>query len=56
MSIEFILIILVVVGVVFGNIAMLKHTSKIDLKNIKKDPVQRAQENLDKKATKEKEE
>ena len=49
MSLEFVLIILVVLAIVLGNIAMLKHVSKIDLKNLNKDPVTRARENLDKK-------
>lgn len=44
-----ILIIAIVFGVVWSNIALLKHSAKLDMKNFNQDPIEKARRSLDEK-------
>ena len=41
------LIIAIVFGVVWSNIALLKHSAKMDMKNFNQDPIEKARRSLD---------
>ncbi len=43
-----ILIIILVLAVVVGNIMLLKHTAKLDMKKFNQDPIKKAEDNLKK--------
>lgn len=40
------IIILVVLGVIVGNLMLLKHSAKFSMKNINQDPIERAKQTL----------
>lgn len=40
------IIILVVLGIIVGNIMLLKHSAHLSLKNVKQDPIEKAREQL----------
>ena len=44
-----ILIIAIVFGVVWSNIALLKHSAKMDMKNFNQDPIEKARRSLEEK-------
>ena len=44
-----ILIIAVVFGIVWSNIALLKHSAKMDMKNFNQDPIEKARRSLEEK-------
>ena len=43
------LIIAIVLGVVWSNIALLKHSAKMDMKNFNQDPIEKARRSLEEK-------
>lgn len=43
------LIIAIVFGVVWSNIALLKHSAKMDMKNFNQDPIEKARRSLEEK-------
>ena len=43
------LIIAIVLGVVWSNIALLKHSAKMDMKNFNQDPTEKARRSLEEK-------
>ncbi|WP_372770347.1 DUF2897 family protein [Pseudoalteromonas sp.] len=49
-----ILIIAIVFGVVWSNIALLKHSAKMDMKNFNQDPIEKARRSLEEKQRAEK--
>lgn len=46
---QVILIILIVFGVVWGNIALLKYSAKFDMKKFNQDPIEKARKSLEEK-------
>lgn len=44
-----ILIIVIVFGIVWSNIALLKHSAKMDMKNFNQDPIEKARRSLEEK-------
>ena len=44
-----ILIIALVFGIVWSNIALLKHSAKMDMKNFNQDPIEKARRSLEEK-------
>ena len=50
-----ILIIAVVFGIVWSNIALLKHSAKMDMKNFNQDPIEKARRSLEEKQRAQKE-
>ncbi|MEO2267285.1 DUF2897 family protein [Pseudoalteromonas pernae] len=51
-----ILIIALVLGVIWSNIALLKYSAKMDFKKFNQDPIEKAKRNLEEKARNEKSE
>ncbi|KPV96062.1 MULTISPECIES: DUF2897 family protein [unclassified Pseudoalteromonas] len=49
-----ILIIAIVLGVIWSNIALLKHSAKMDMKNFNQDPIEKARRSLEEKQRAEK--
>lgn len=48
MSVFAVVIILVALGMIVGNIMLLKHSAKFSMKNLKQDPLEKAKEQLEK--------
>jgi len=51
---KIILIIVVVLGVIWSNIALLKYSAKFDIKKFNQDPIEKAKESLKEKDSKNK--
>jgi uncharacterized membrane-anchored protein YhcB (DUF1043 family) len=47
MNIFVIIIIVLVLGVVVGNILLLKHSAKLSMKNVNQDPIEQARKRLE---------
>lgn len=46
---QIILLILIVLGVVVGNISLLKYSAKFDMKKFNQDPIEKAKQSLEEK-------